>query len=109
MKVSELAEKAGLAPLNPLYDREIHGVFISDMVSDIVAGAGAGNLLVKIQTHKNLIASANLADVAAIVYVRDKRPQPDVVELADRVKITLLTTALDAWKMALTLRDLGLE
>jgi hypothetical protein len=109
MKVSELPEKAGLVPLNALYDREIKGVFISDMVSDIVAGAAPNSLLLTIQTHKNLIAVANLVDAAAIVYVRDKRPLSDVVELADRAKITLLTTGLDTWKLALKLHGLGME
>jgi hypothetical protein len=109
MKVSELANKVDLKPLNAGSDREIEGVFISDMVSDIVAGAQANNLLLTIQTHKNLIATANLVDVAGIVYVRGKVPPDDVVELANRVGISLFTTDLDAWKFAIKLHELGLE
>ena len=43
MKVSELAEKAGLQALcaNSEQDKEIEGVYISDMVSDIITGAKA--------------------------------------------------------------------
>ena len=48
MKVSELAEKLGLKSTNDLYDKEVHGVFISDMVSDIVAGTQPGLSLIHI-------------------------------------------------------------
>lgn len=109
MKISELQEKLGLKPLNKLYDKDIEGVYISDMVSDIVAGAQPNNILLTIQTHKNLIATANLVDIAAVVFVRGKQPLQDVTELADRAEITLFSTDLDAWKFALKLHELGIE
>lgn len=109
MKVSELQEKVGFNLLNKLYDKEIEGVFISDMVSDIVAGVHAGNLLITIQVHKSLIASANLVDVSAVVYVRGKVPADDVIQLADRANISLFTTDEDAWKLSIKLHDMGIE
>jgi hypothetical protein len=78
MNVSELVAKAGLKVFNQAGDKEIKGVYISDMVSDII-GIGPGNLLVTLQTHKNLIAAANLVDVAAVVFSRGKTPTDDVV------------------------------
>ncbi len=107
MKLAELNEKANLNLINELFDRDIEGVYISDMVSDIVAGAGANSLLVTIQTHKNLIATANLVDVAAIVFVRDKKPLDDVIELANRAKISLFSTDLDSWALAVKLHEIG--
>jgi hypothetical protein len=109
MNISELPKKAGLTPLNAIYEKEIDGVFISDMVSDIIAGAGPNNLLITVQMHKNLIATANLVDVSAIVFVRDKKPLADVIEVADRAGITLFSTPLDAWKLAIKLYELGLS
>jgi hypothetical protein len=109
MRVSELQEKLGLNPLNDVYDKNIEGVFISDMVSDIVAGAKPNDLLITIQTHKNLIATANLVDISAIIFVRDKQPLADVLELADRAKITLFSTDLDAWKLAIKLHEQGID
>ncbi len=109
MKISELAEKIGLTPLNAIHEKDIDGVFISDMVSDIVAGAKAGNLLMTIQMHKNLIATANLVDVSAIVFVRDKKPLDDVIALADKAGITLFSSELDSWKLAIKLHELGIE
>jgi hypothetical protein len=109
MKVSELQKKIGLKLLNKLYDKNIEGVFISDMVSDIVAGAQPNNLLITIQTHKNLIATANLVDISAIIFVRGKEPFQDVLELADRAQISLFTTDMDAWKLAIKLHEYGIE
>jgi hypothetical protein len=109
MKISELQAKIGLKPLNTVYDKDLEGVFISDMVSDIVAGAKPGNILLTIQTHKNLIATANLVDISAIIFVRGKQPLPDVVELAGRAEITLFSTDDDAWKLAIKLHEMGIE
>lgn len=109
MKVSELAEKIGLTPLNAIHEKDIDGVFISDMVSDIVAGTKAGNLLMTIQMHKNLIATANLVDISAIVFVRGKKPLDDVIALADKAEITLFSCDLDSWKLAIKLHELGIE
>ena len=109
MKISELQKKLGLKPLNSIYEKEIEGVFISDMVSDIVAGAKPNNLLLTIQTHKNLIATANLVDISAIIFVRGKEPLADVIELANRAEITLFVTELDTWKLALKLHETGIE
>ena len=108
MKVSELAARAGLKEFNACGDKEIRGVYISDMVSDII-GIGDGNLLLTLQTHKNVIAAANLVDVAAIVFSRGKKPAEDVVALADKAGIGLLGFEGDTWTLAKKLYELGIR
>ncbi len=109
MKVSELAEKAGLTSLNDYDDKEAEGVYISDMVSDIITGAKANGVLVTLQTHKSLIAAANLVDVAAVVFVRGKRPAADVIELAAKAGIGLFVSDVDTWTFAMKLNELGIK
>jgi hypothetical protein len=109
MKVSELAEKTGLSSLNEYKDKEIEGVYISDMVSDIITGAKANGILVTLQTHKSLIAAANLVDVAAVVFVRGKKPSQDVVDLAAKAGIGLFTTGVDTWSFAMKLNQVGIQ
>jgi hypothetical protein len=109
MNVSELAEKAGLTSLNQYKDRKIEGVYISDMVSDIITGATANGLLVTLQTHKSLIAAANLVDVAAVVFVRGKKPAEDVVQLATKAGIGLFISDVDTWSFAMKLNELGIR
>ncbi len=108
MKISELRQKLGLKTFNDVADKDIQGVYISDMVSDII-GIKEGNLLVTLQTHKNLIAAANLVDVAAVVYARGKKPPEDVVALATRAKIGLLGFDEDTWTLAKKLYELGVR
>lgn len=109
MRVSELAEKAGLTSLNEYTDKDVEGVYISDMVSDIITGARANGILVTLQTHKSLIAAANLVDVAAIVFVRGKKPAEDVVELANRAGIGLFATDMDTWSFAVKLNQMDVR
>ncbi len=108
MNISQVAEKAGLKVFNKLNDKPVDGVYISDMVSDII-GSKEGNLLVTLQTHKNLIAAANLVDVSAIVFTRGKKPAEDVVELANKAGISLLGTDDDTWTFAKKLYEIGLR
>jgi hypothetical protein len=108
MKVSELAGRAGLKAFNACGDKEIRGVYISDMVSDII-GIGDGNLLLTLQTHKNVIAAANLVDVAAIVFSRGKTPAEDVIALASKAGIGLLGFDGDTWTLAKKLYELGIR
>ncbi len=109
MRVSELAEKTGLSSLNKYQDKEVEGVYISDMVSDIITGAKANSILVTLQTHKSLIAAANLVDVAAVVFVRGKKPAGDVVELASKAAIGLFVADVDTWSFALKLSEAGIK
>ena len=107
MKVSELADKTGLKALNEFRDREVEGVYISDMVSDILTGAKTNSILITLQTHKSLIAAANLVNVAMVVIVKNRKPPDDVVELATKAGIGLFTSALDTWAFAKRLTQLG--
>jgi hypothetical protein len=109
MRISELVEKTGIESLNEWEDADISGVYVSDMVSDIITGAHSGNILVTLQTHKNLIAAANLVDVGMVVFAHDKRPPEDVLELADRAGIALFTTADHTWAYCTKLFDLGVK
>jgi hypothetical protein len=109
MKVSELAEKIGLRCLNEYRDKDLEGVYISDMVSDIMTGARANGVLITLQTHKSLIAAANLVDVAAIVFVRGKSPSDEVIDLASKAGIGLFVSEDDAWSTATKFNEIGIR
>jgi hypothetical protein len=107
MKVSELAQKAGLKAINEFRDREVESVYISDMVSDILTAAKSGSVLITLQTHKSLIAAANLVNVAMVVVAKNRKPADDVVELATRAGIGLFNSDLDTWALAKKLAQMG--
>jgi predicted transcriptional regulator len=109
MRISELAEKTGLKSVNTYVDREVENVYISDMVSDIITSAKRNSVLVTLQTHKSLVAAANLVAAAMIVIVKGRQPSDDVVELATRTGIAVFVSALDTWAFAKKLTRLGFE
>lgn len=109
MTVKELQSKLDLNALNEVSDTEVEGAFVSDMLSDVMAGAKAGNVWVTVQTHKNIVAAANLVDVPAIIVVRGKKVPEDTVQVADRVGVTLFSTDLDTFQVAVKLHEAGIK
>ena len=109
MTVKDLESKLNLKALNEATDTEVVGAFISDMLSDVMAGAKAGNVWVTVQTHKNIIAAANLVDVPAIIVVRDKKVPDDTLQMANRVGVTVFATELDSYQIAVKLYEAGIK
>jgi len=107
--VKELAQKVNLKAVNDIHDKEVHGVFISDMLSDVMAGAKAGNVWVTVQTHKNTVAAANLVDISAIIIARGKSVPEDTMQMANRVGLTVFTTDLDSFQVAVQLYEAGIK
>jgi predicted transcriptional regulator len=107
--VKELQSKLNLDALNAVSDTEVDGAFVSDMVSDVMAGAKAGNVWVTVQTHKNIVAAANLVDVPAVIVVRGKKVPEDTIQMADKVGVTLFATDLDTFQIAVRLFEAGVK
>ncbi|OFV81015.1 MAG: hypothetical protein A2Y78_00550 [Acidobacteria bacterium RBG_13_68_16] len=109
MKLQQIADKLELEKLTPVFDKEVTGVYISDMVSDVIANAKAGNLLVTVQVHANALAAANLVDVCGIVVAQGKKPADDVIKMAVKAEISIFATALSRWQVATKLYEAGLR
>ena len=88
---------------------EIERVCASDMMSDVLAFSTPGGLLLTGLTNAQSIMTAAVADVAAIVYVRAKRPRSAVVELAKAKGIPVLTCPLSMFEACGRLFANGLE
>ena len=108
MTTKELIEKVGLKVFSKFEHRDITGVFVSDMLSDVMAGAQSGNLWVTVQTHKSIIPAANLVDVSAVIITSDKEIPKETIELADKHDIALLSTKLPTFELVGKLYGLGL-
>jgi predicted transcriptional regulator len=107
MTTQELIEKVGLKPLSKFENRVVEGVYISDMVSDVMAGAKSGDLWLTIQTHKSIVPAANLVDVSAIVITGGKEVPAETVELASKYDIAILSSELPTFKLVGKLYALG--
>lgn len=109
MKLSEIVQKLELKNVSQMVDKEVTGVYISDMVSDVIANARAGNLLVTIQIHNNVIAAANLVDISGILVTQGKLPADDVVKMAEKAGIPIFSTDLNRWQVTTKLYEAGVR
>ncbi len=73
-------------------NQEIRKAFASDLMSDVLAFATEGSLLLTGLTNAQVIRTAEMLDICAVLFVRGKRPQPEAVQLAAAKGIPLLTT-----------------
>ncbi|MDR0668662.1 MAG: hypothetical protein LBF95_01150 [Treponema sp.] len=73
-------------------DSVLSGAYTSDLLSDVMANAREGGVLITIQAHKNTVAVATLANITAIV-ICNSRPLPaDMLEAARDEGIAVLLT-----------------
>lgn len=107
MTTQDLIDKLGLKPLSTFDPREVNGVFVSDMLSDVMAGAKSGNLWLTVQTHKSIVPAANLVDVAAVIITGGKEVPRETVELASKYNIAILVSPLPTFELVGKLYALG--
>jgi len=108
MQVSDLVSKLEIKSLNRITETEIKDVLVADIVSDVVTHAKVGTIIVTAQAHSTLVSAAKLVDAAAIIFTLGREPSPEVIKLADKAGITLFTSPLGGYEIAVRLNKLGL-
>ena len=73
-------------------DREVHMACGSDMMSDVLAFVKDRAVLLTGLCNAQVIRTAEMMDVVAIVFVRSKKPDEQMIELANEREIPLLCT-----------------
>jgi len=73
-------------------DAEVEMACGSDLMSDVLAFTHAGTLLMTGLTNPQVIRTAEVAGIAAIVFVRGKFPPPETISLAREMDIPLLAS-----------------
>ena len=94
MKLSEIIEilDAEVIVGAEHLDLEVKTAFGADLMSDVLAFAKTGSLLLTGLTNSQVIRTANILDIAAIILVRGKKPSTETINMARELKIPLLTT-----------------
>jgi len=73
-------------------DLEVKTAFGADLMHDVLAFANIGSLLLTGLTNTQVVRTASMLDIAAIILVRGKQPSAETVALAKELKIPILTT-----------------
>jgi len=90
-------------------DPDIICCMASDMMSDVLAFAEAGSLLITGLTNSQSVRTADIADISGIIYIRGKKPDEQTVELAGELSITLISTELGMFETCGILSAEGLR
>lgn len=101
MTVKELADKLDLKVYSGHQglNNTITGGYVSDLLSDVMGNADAGQVWLTLQTHKNVMAIASLKDLAAIVFVNDNAPEADTLAQSNAEGIPLLGTSKSTFEI----------
>ncbi|GAB6106339.1 DRTGG domain-containing protein [Fusibacter bizertensis] len=84
--------KADVLAYEPGLELEIKTAFGSDLMSDVLAYVEEDTLLITGLTNQQVIRTAEMLDLKAILFVRGKKPCNEMIALAEEKKILLMTT-----------------
>jgi len=79
---------------NDLLETDIEMACGCDLMSDVLSFVKSGALLLTGLTNPQVVRTAEMADLAAVCFVRGKRPDTETIEIAKAKNIPLLTTHL---------------
>lgn len=92
-----------------LLDTCVSKAFAADMMSDVLAYAKSGCLLITGLTNQQIVRTANVLDIAAVIVGRGKKPSPEAIDLAREVNIPILATKYILFEIAGRLYALGIR
>lgn len=80
----------------------------ADLMSDVLAFTHAGTLLMTGLTNPQVVRTAEMAGIVAIVFVRGKLPPPETIALAQDKDIPLLASKYTMYETCGRLHQTGL-
>ena len=94
MKLSEIKEilKADVLLGEDMIETDILAGAGSDLMSDLLRGPKNGVVVLSGLNTIHIIRTAVVAEVAAVVLVRGKKPEPEMIDLARSHNLPLLST-----------------
>ncbi len=94
MKLSEVKEilNARVYAGEDLLDTEVDSAFGSDLMSDVLAFVNDRVLLLTGLVNLQVVRTAEMMDITAIVFVRGKQPDEGIVELAKSKNMVIMST-----------------
>lgn len=101
--------KAELLWGEELLDREVRTACGADLLSDVLAFTKDRTLLLTGLTNVQVVKTAEISDMAGIIFVRGKRPAVELLELAKERNLPLFVTELSMFESCGRLHAAGLR
>ena len=110
MKLREIKEllEANVVVGEDKLDIEVATAFGADLISDVMAFAKPGSLLLTGLTNAQVVKTAATRHIAAIILVRGKEPSTEAIEMAKELGIPILTTQFILFETAGMLYNKGI-
>jgi hypothetical protein len=109
INLKEIVQELGLKVVSGDVDREVSAGYSSDLLSDVIANAQKDNIWITLQTHINIVAVANLKELAGIILVNGRQPEEATFKKAQKENITLMLTELPTFEIVGKLYELGIH
>jgi len=110
VKLTELIQKLNLSVRSAKMhlDREVAGGYASDLLSDVLANSKEGDLWITLQIHQNIVGVASMKDLAGIILVNNREPEPETLEKAEIEKLPIMVTEMPTFELVGRLYSLGI-
>ncbi|MFZ6020877.1 MAG: DRTGG domain-containing protein [Chloroflexota bacterium] len=111
MKLNEIVQKLNGKVLHSKInlDAEVKGAGGADLMSDVLASIQPQAILLTGLCNPQVVRTAMMADVLAIVLVRGKTPPVETVQLAEKEHIPLISTPFGMFEACGILYQAGLS
>lgn len=111
MKISEIKKAINAKVLmgENLLDMEVNSACASDMMSDVLAFVKEQAVLITGLINPQVVRTAEMMDMKCIVFVRDKMPDKDTLELAKQKDMVLLSSPMRMYTACGALYSSGLH
>ena len=80
--------------------QEVTGVYVSDLLSDVMANAKIGNLWLTLQVHQNIMAVASLKELSGVLLVNNRQPETETIKKANEEGIPILVADCPAFELS---------
>ena len=110
MKIREIRELLGAELLcgGESLEKDVYSACCSDMMSDVLAFVKDQGVLLTGLSNAQVIRTANMMDMVCVVFVRNKTPTPDMIELAEECGLVVMRSSLRAYEACGLLYTAGL-
>lgn len=111
MKLTDIIKELDLQVLvgENLESKNVQGVYVCDLLSNVMANGHEGNLWITIQTHRNVLAVASLLNFSAILLPENLTPEQVMLDKANDEDVVILQSAQGTFELAGRLYKMGLR
>ncbi len=109
MKISEILDLInGELLTGETDDKDIAGAMGADLMSDVLSSIQPEAALLTGLCNPQVVRTAQIADIRAIIFIRGKTPTPETVNIANEEDIPLIKTNLGGFEACGILYNAGL-